>query len=151
MKLKIEIDPNSPKELILRSPVIDDEVRRVKEALEQALSAPGEIALKSSSGEIFLPYAEILFFEVSDNKVYAHTQANCYVCPMRIAELADILPRSFCRTSKSALINVMRIRSIVRSPTGVGEVSFNGSGKKAFISRNYYKVVREIIEEMRLK
>lgn len=151
MKLKIEIDPDSPRELILRSPVIDDEVRRVQEALEQALSAPGEIALKSMSGEIFIPYAEILFFEVSDNKVYAHTQSNCYICPMRMAELANMLPRSFCRTSKSAMINVMKIRSIVRSPTGVGEVSFSGCGKKAFISRNYYKVVREIIEEMRLK
>ena len=151
MKLKIEIDPDSPKELILRSPVIDEEVRRVQKALEQALAAPGELALKSMSGEIFIPYSEIFFFEVSDNKVYAHTQSNCYVCPMRMAELADMLPQSFCRTSKSTMINVMKIRSIARVPTGVGEVSFNGSGKKAFISRNYYKVVREIIEEMRLK
>ena len=100
------------------------------------------------SGEIFIPYEEILFFEVSDNKVYAHTQSNCYICPMRMAELANMLPRSFCRTSKSGMINVMKIRSIVRSPTGVGEVSFNGCGKRAFISRNYYKFVREIIEEI---
>jgi len=151
MKLKIEIDPNAPKELILRAPAIDDEVRRIQEALERATSSPGEIALKSASGEIFIPYSEIIFFEVSDNKVYAHTKTACYICPMSIAALAAFLPRSFCRASKSTIINVMKIRSISRSPTGVGEVAFNGTEKKAFISRNYYKVVREIIEETRLK
>ena len=86
-----------------------------------------------------------------DNKVYAHTKTACYICPMSIAALAAFLPRSFCRASKSTIINVMKIRSISRSPTGVGEVAFNGTEKKAFISRNYYKVVREIIEETRLK
>ena len=151
MKIKIEIDPDSQKEIIIRAPAIDDEVRRIEEALERAMSSPGEIALKSVSGEIFVPYSEIFFFEVSGDKVYAHTKLNCYVCPMRLTELTEILPRYFCRASKSSMINVMKIRSIVRSPTGVGEVSFNGTEKKAFISRMYYKVVREIIEETRLK
>ncbi len=151
MKLKIEIDPDAPKEIILRAPAIDDEVRRIQEALERAMATPGEIALKSASGEIFIPYAEIFFFEVSDGKVYAHTKTNCYICPMGIASLAAFLPRFFCRASKSAILNVMKIRAIRRSPTGVGEVSFNGTEKNAFISRNYYKMVREIIEETRLK
>lgn len=151
MKLKIEIEPGSEREVILRAPTADDEVRRIQNAIEKAMSSTGEIALKSFAGEIFVPYSEIYFFEVSGEKVYAHTSSNCYGCAMNLTELAEILPRSFCRATKSSLINTMKIRSITRSPTGVGEATFNGTEKAAFISRMYYKTVRNVIEEMRLK
>ena len=151
MKLKIEIDQGAEREVIIRADEIDDEVRRVRAALEKGISFSGEIALKSFTGEVFVPYSEIFFFEVQEDKTYAHTRSDCFVCPMRLSELSDILPRTFCRATKSSLINAMKIRSISRSPTGVGEAAFNGTEKRAFISRMYYKDVREIIEEMRLK
>ena len=149
MKLRIEFVPGAEKELILRAPEIDDEVRRIQAALE-AVSSPGEIALKSAGGEVFLPYRELYFFEVNGDRTYAHTAKDCFVCPMHLFELSEILPRSFCRASKSILVNAGKIRSITRSPTGVGEATFSGSEKKVFISRMYYRALRELIEEMRL-
>ena len=151
VKLKIEIDPDAPREVVIRSPEVDDEVRRIQLAFEKAISSAGEIALKATGGETFVSYSELYFFEVIDEKVYAHTKSDCFVSAMNLTELSEILPRSFCRATKSSLINTMKIRSITRSPTGVGEASFNGTEKTAFISRMYYKTVRETIEEMRLK
>lgn len=150
MKLKIEIEDGIEKELILRSPVIDDEVIRIRSALEQITATSGEIALKTSGGEIFVSYSELYFFEVSGDKTFAHTKNDCFVCPLHLFELEDMLPRSFCRASKSILVNSAKIRSLTRSATGIGEATFAGTEKKVFISRMYFKAVREVIEEMRL-
>ena len=150
VKLRIEIEPGAEREVILRAPTVDGDVRRIRDAIEKAVSSPGEIALKSGDGEVFVSHSEIYFFEVSGDKTYAHTAANCYVCPMHLFELEEILPRTFCRASKSILVNSGKIRSMSRSPSGVAETAFSGTEKKIFISRMYYKTVREIIRETRL-
>lgn len=149
MKFLIEIEPGAPKEIILRAPAADDEVRRIQTAIEKAISSSGEIALKAGSGEVFVRYSELYYFEVSDDKTYAHTAKDIFACQMHLFELAELLPRYFCRASKSILVNTEKIRSITRSPTGVGEATFNGTEKMIYISRMYYKTVREMIEEMR--
>ena len=151
MKLRIEIEPGAEKELILRAPAIDDDVRRVQAAIASLSENPEEIALKFAGGEIFVPYRELYFFEVSGEKTYAHTATECFVCPSHLFELERMLPPAFCRASKSILVNVSRIKSISRSATGVGEAAFFGTEKKIFISRMYYKQVRDVIEEVRLK
>ncbi|MGI6265254.1 MAG: LytTR family DNA-binding domain-containing protein [Acutalibacteraceae bacterium] len=150
MKLKIEIDPDQPEELILRAPALTDQVRRIRQALETALSRPAEIALRRGDEEVYLPYAALLFFEVSDERVWAHDAADRYACSLRLHELAAILPRGFTRASKSCLINTARVRSISRSPTGVSLATFADSDKTVYISRMYYKTVRDVIEETRL-
>lgn len=150
MKLKIEIEPGIPEEVILRAPDVTDNVRRIRRAIEQALEKPGEIAARRDGAEIFLPYREVYYFEVVDDRVYANTADDAYVCPMRLGELGELLPRTFTRASKSSIVNTSKIRSITRSPTGVSEAFFSGTDKTIFISRMYYKVVREVIEETRL-
>ncbi len=151
MKLKIEIERDLPKEVVIRAPEFDVECAAIQKAIEKAISSSGEIALKGAHGEFFIPYSELFFFEAGDDRVYAHTSSEVFACQMRLAELEDMTPRTFCRASKSVLVNTAKIRSITRSPTGVGEVSFNGSAKKTYISRMYFKSVREVIEETRLK
>ena len=149
MKIRIEIDQTAEREIIIRTPAIDDEVLKIQSALER-VSSTGEIALKNGSGEIFVRHSEICFFEVNGEHTYAHTAKECYTTPMRLFELEGILPGTFCRASKSVLLNTMKVRSLTRSPTGVGEASFSGSEKRTFISRMYYKSVRDVIEEVRL-
>ena len=62
-----------------------------------------------------------------------------------------ILPRSFIRVSKSTIVNTDLIVSIKKNITGASEVSFKGSTKRAYASRNYIKLLIEIMEEKRLK
>lgn len=150
MKLKIEIGPGVPEEVILRAPEVDDRVRRIRHALEEALEKPGEIAVRRNGGEFFLPCREVYYFEVVDDRVYADTANDAYACSLRLGELGDLLPRSFTRASKSCIVNTAKIRSITRSPSGVSEAAFFGTEKTIFISRLYYKMVREVIEETRL-
>ena len=150
MKLKIEIDPSLPEEVVLRAPEINETVRRVQRALEIALDRTGEIAVGRGGEEMFLPYSAIYYFEVCEDRVLVNTADDAFPCGLRLAELAEFLPRTFARASKSCIVNTTRIRSIRRSPTGVSEASFSDSEKTIFISRMYYRAVRDVIEETRL-
>ena len=91
-----------------------------------------------------------MFFETDGDHTVVQTAEDCYLCPQKLTDLLSVLPREFVRASKSCIVNTSKIRSITRSPTGVGTAAFEGCGKKAYISRMYYKVVRETIGETRL-
>ena len=151
MKLKIEISPDREEEIIVRVRSADEKLRRIQSVISNLLSSPGVLALYDSGKEYYIPYEQILFFESSGGKVYAHTDKAFYTCPQSLTELTGILPASFARASKGCLINTAAVFSITRSPTGVGEVGFISGGKKAYISRLYYKSVKETIDETRLK
>ena len=151
MKLKIEISPDQDEEIIIRVKAADERLRRMQSVVSNVLDSPGVLALYDSGKEYFIPYEQILFFECGGGRVYAHTAGAFYSCPQSLSELCGILPASFTRASKSCLINAAAVYSITRSPTGVGEVGFVSGGKKAYVSRMYYKSVKETIEETRLK
>lgn len=70
---------------------------------------------------------------------------------MKLYELEELLPASFLRVSKSAIINTGQIRAIHKNITGASEVEFNGSNKRAFVSRSYFKLLTNKMEEKRLK
>ena len=151
MRVRIEIDPKSEEEIVIRAKEITDKLQSIQSALEREWKASEEIALRRGEEECYLPYREILFFETEDKSVVAHTKDDEFVCPLHLKDLLLLLPRSFARASKSCIVNTARISSIQRGPTGVSTARFSGSNKILYISRMYYKIVREIIEETRLK
>ena len=151
MKVRIEIDPGFDEEVIIRAPAITDEVKRIRDALTGASGRSEELAVKNGDTECYVAYGELLFFETSGDKVWAHTSGECFLCPLRLNELIKLLPRCFTRASKSCVINTAHIRSLTRTATGIATAAFNSTEKKVYISRMYYKTVREIIEETRLK
>ena len=46
MKLRIEIDPDSQEEILLRAPAVTDEVRRLQTVIAEAFSRKLELALQ---------------------------------------------------------------------------------------------------------
>lgn len=150
MKLTVEIDKDRPEQVIICAHAVTDTVRRLQEAVDRVLTGGAELAVKKGEQECFLACDELLFVETSEDRVWVHTARDCYACPMRLYELEQLLPRTFVRASKSCLVNTALIRSLTRSPTGVGEATFRSSEKTVFISRMYFKPVRETIEETRL-
>ncbi|MBO4277232.1 MAG: LytTR family transcriptional regulator [Clostridia bacterium] len=150
MKLRIEIDPERPEEIVIYAREITDDLRRIQSAVGSVLSKDGELALKNGDSEFYLPYAEVLFFETADNRVWAHTAKDCFSCPLHLHELEDLLPHAFARASKCCVVNTAKIKSLKRFPTGIAEAAFYGTEKRIYISRMYYKPVRTIIEETRL-
>ena len=151
MKLRIEIDPSGEEEVVIRAPEISDKIRRLQETIDREMKGSEEIAVRKDGEECYLRYSDLLFFETDGSRVTAHTADDCFICPLRLHELETLLPRTFTRASKSCLVNTAHIRSISRTPTGVSTATFAKSDKTVYISRMYYKIVREIIEETRLR
>ena len=150
MKIRIEIDEEAPEEIVIRIKKADERLEKLRAAAAAALGASKEIAVRKGEEECFLPYEDLLFFESSEKNVYAHTADDCFECPLRLAELESVLPRYFVRAGKSCLVNALLVRSLSRSPTGVAKASFIKGNKIAYVSRMYYKSVRDRIEDLRL-
>ena len=150
MKLRIEIDPEATEEIIIRTKRMNETVYKVQEAVESALGRGGGIAVRHGESESYLDYDELLYFETNGDHTVVHTALDCFFCKQRLGELALRLLGCFVRASKSCIINTSKIRSISRTPTGVGTAFFSGTEKTAFISRMYFKPVRDVIEQTRL-
>lgn len=151
MKLRIEIDPEFSEEIIIRGPEYNEKINQIKNLLDGVLDRSDQLNVFSGDKEFFVPIKDMIFFETFDNKVWAHTLNGIYSCSMTLFQLEDRLPRYFMRSSKSCIVNINKIESIKRTASGVGEINFYSSEKVAYISRMYYRSVRDRIDEMRLK
>ncbi len=151
VKVVVEIDPEKTEEIVVRAREASDTLYRLQNAISAALSKPNDLAVRSGDAECFLSPDEILFAETSGGRVWIHTPTDIFSWPLTLHELEEVLPRSFVRASKGILINTARVRALTRTATGVGEARFIGSEKKTALSRMYFKAVRDVIEETRLK
>ncbi|MBR6563709.1 MAG: LytTR family transcriptional regulator [Clostridia bacterium] len=148
-KVRIEIDPSGTDEVVIRCREINDEVIRMQSALSSAESS--EIELTLGENVYFVSIDDILFFETDGSRTAAHTKDRMYYTDLKLYELSELMPGSFMRISKSSIVNTRSVSSIRRDITGVCEAFFNGTVKKVFVSRSYYKAFREKINETRLK
>lgn len=150
MKVRIEIAADGDEEVIIRTHALTDEVRRICDAVNSVARSESSLALSDGKSEFFLALSSLLFFESDSGRTTAHTADRMYYATQKLYELERILPRTFARVSKSCVVNTALISSISRNPMGASETHFTGSYKKVYISRSYYKAVRQIIEETRL-
>ena len=151
MKVRIEISDDGDEEVVIRARSLTDEVRRISDAVRSASGVEATISLTDGESEFFIPVASLLFFETDGGRTTAHTAERMYYTGLKLYELEAILPRTFARVSKSCVVNTAAISSISRNPVGASETHFAGSYKKIYISRSYYKAVRDLIEETRIK
>ncbi|MDR0875735.1 MAG: LytTR family transcriptional regulator, partial [Clostridiales Family XIII bacterium] len=86
---------------------------------------------------------EILFFETEGKKIYAHTRDEVFEAKLRLYELEELLPRSFLRVSKSAIVGTKAIYAIDKNPVGPSTIHFRGSHKKLSVSRQYFKILHD--------
>ena len=152
MKIKMEIDENlQEEEIIVRCRELSDDVVAMQRRIAEAVHAGMRLAVVRGDLEYYLPRNEILFFETADAVVAVHTATQIYETHLRLYELEKMLPGSFLRVSKSCIMNTEKIRSVRKNITGASEVEFMDSVKKAFVSRSYFKVLTDKLEEKRLK
>lgn len=100
--------------------------------------------------EYYLDIDDILFFETDTNSISAHTINNVYNVKYKLYELESILPRNFTRVSKSTIVNINHIFSINKNITSSSLIEFYNTHKKVFVSRFYFKIIKEKLKE-RLK
>ena len=152
MKLRIDIADVDEPEIVIRCKSITPDIAVLSQDISKLVpTAQRQIAANLNGSEYFLLPSEILFFETDSGKVTVHTKDKMYYTSQRLNELDEILPRYFVRASKSCLVNINLISQITRSITSSSEARFYGCDKKIYISRMYYKQLRDEIEEKRLK
>jgi len=146
VKLRIEIsDECSEDEVIIRCCGISEKVQKIQ-AYIQSLAIPKLIFYKGNQ-EFYLTLEEILFFETEGEQVYAHTGNDAFRVRHRLYELETVLSRTFVRAAKGIIVNTACIYAIHRNLTSSSRVQFVGTHKHVYVSRHYYKALKEKMQE----
>lgn len=150
MKVRIEIEEElQEEEVVIRCSEMNEQILKIQAAIMEHAGGKQHIALKNGDTEYYLPLEEILFFETENKAVYAHTRDKMLETEYKLYELEELLPGSFMRISKSAIVNLEPIYSITRNLTASSVVEFVHSHKQIYVSRNYYKPLVERLAEKR--
>ncbi len=151
MRIKIEIDESlQEEEIVIRCKSLSDDVVSIQRRITDAVNSRMQLEVSRNGTEYYIMLDEILFFETDTSGVLVHTAKNIYETKYRLYELEDLLPGQFVRISKSAILNAAKVREVNKNITGASEVGFVGTPKKVFVSRNYFKLLMEKLEEKRL-
>lgn len=146
MKVIIETSDNISKdEIIIRCREENNLIKKVKEYTENLNEI--KINFYQKDQEYYINLNEILFFETDTNNISAHTISNIYYVKYKFYELENILPKNFIRVSKSSIVNINHIYSINRNITSSSVIEFNKTYKKIYVSRFYFKYLKEKIKE----
>lgn len=150
MKVRIDIDENLKEdEVIIRCRKLDDKTRQVYDILMDVAREAQHLLLYKGNVEYYVPLEEILFFETTDDSISAHTINNVFETTYRLYELEELLPGYFMRVSKSTILNLKHIYSISKNITASSEVQFMNTHKQVYVSRHYYKALKNRLEEKR--
>ena len=150
MKIKIEMDENFPEEeVIIRCRGLTPEVLALQKAISELPDGSGQMVFYKGETEYYLPLKSILFFETDSGGVHAHTADNIYQTKYKLYELEELLPGYFMRISKSAILNTKHIYSMTKD-ISTCVVQFQHTHKQVFVSRYYYKPLKEKLEEKRM-
>ena len=149
MRFRTEIREGGGEEIVIICTERNEKIKHLERVIENALGGDAEMILTLGETEYFVPKREILFFETSSGKVTAHTRGKMYYAPYTLFGLERVLPDGFMRVSKSCIVNVAEIAAISHALTGNGEVLFKDTDKKVYVSRGYYKALKEKIYDMK--
>lgn len=148
MKIRVEIDSQAQTdEVIIRCKSLTDEVAQIQKAVSDLIAEKKRIVFYKRDAEYYFPLEEILFFETDADGICAHTKDNIYKIHYRLYELEELLPGYFIRISKSAILNIRKIYAIDRNLSSASIVSFQNTYKKVYVSRRYYKPLKDRLEE----
>ena len=150
MKVRIETTPHlSDDEIVIRCKQSNETIEKLYKMLTDEANLNSDLVFYKKGEEFFFPLQNVLFFETSADNVYAHTADDAFHVKFRLYELEEFLPAYFVRVAKSTIINVKHILSINRNLTSASLVQFYNSHKKVYVSRLYYKTLKQKLNERR--
>ena len=150
MKIRIEIDENvTEEEVIIRTASLGAEVEEISRALKELSRARQKFVFCKNESDYYLPLESIMFFETEGSSVHAHTRDDMFTVRLRLYELEEALPGFFMRVSKSTILNLRLVYALTRSISGTCLVQLHGTHKLVYVSRYYYKPLKERLEGMR--
>ncbi len=149
LKIRIEMFEGVQEEVVIRCREITPEIIRLQQLLSGNSDRSNQFLVYKGDTEYYLNVNDIIFFETDGNAVMAHTRDDVYETRRKLYELEELLGGRFQRISKSAIVNVDKVYSIKRNVTSSSAIEFQGTHKQIYVSRAYYKVLREKLEEKR--
>ena len=148
MKIRIELVDNlEEEEVLIRCGRVDDRIEKIQQYILEQSSSEIKITFYKENQEFYIPLNDILFFETEGEHVYAHTANDAYLTKYRLYELEQVLPKYFVRVSKSTIINIMQVYSVTRNLSSSSLIQFINSHKQVYVSRYYYKQMRQRLNE----
>ena len=149
LKIRIEMFEGVQEEVVIRCREITPEIIRLQQLLSGNSDRSNQFLVYKGDTEYYLNVNDIIFFETEGNAVMAHTKNDMYETRRKLYELEELSGGRFQRISKSAIVNVDKVYSIKRNVTSSSAIEFQGTHKQIYVSRAYYKILREKLEEKR--
>lgn len=144
MKIKLESAELPETEVIIRGDVTSEEVVSLLQLLKKRNS--GKLILYKEEEQYIMDADEIVYVEVSDNKVYAYTKQDTYEAKQKLYEIKELLGgRSFAQINKSVIVNIDCVKSIQAEFSGNYRLKLKSRKESLTISRKYFKEFRDRI------
>ena len=136
MKIKLESAELPETEVIIRGDVTSEEVVSLLQLLKKRNS--GKLILYKEEEQYIMDADEIVYVEVSDNKVYAYTKQDTYEAKQKLYEIKELLGgRSFAQINKSVIVNINCVKSIQAEFSGNYRIKLKNRKESLTISRKY--------------
>lgn len=89
----------------------------------------------------------VLYFEAVGEKVFAYTKRHVYEIRQRLYQVEEqVKPFAFVRASKSLLVNIKKIASVMPESGGRGRLQMV-NGEAVIASRAYYKNITDTLKD----
>ena len=144
MKIRLESAQIPETEVIIRGDVASEEVLSLLQILKKKNT--GKIILYKEDEQYIVNAEEIVFVEVSGNKVYVHTKLDSYEAKQKLYEVRDILSgQIFVQINKSVIVNINYVKSIQAEFSGNYRLKLKSRKETLTISRKYFKEFKDRI------
>ena len=144
MKIRLESAQIPETEVIIRGDVASEEVLSLLQILKKKNT--GKIILYKEDEQYIVNAEEIVFVEVSGNKVYVHTKLDSYEAKQKLYEVRDILSgQIFVQINKSVIVNINYVKSIQAEFSGNYRLKLKNRKETLTISRKYFKEFKDRI------
>ncbi len=144
MKIKLESAELPENEVIIRGDVTSEEVVFLLQLLKKRSS--GKLILYKEGEQYIVDADEIVFIEVSGNKVYAYTKQDTYEAKQKLYEIKEMLVgKAFAQVNKSVIVNINCVKSIQAEFSGNYRIKLKSRKESLTISRKYFKEFKDRI------
>ncbi len=136
-------DKSQPEVVEIHCHKISDEV---KEIVAFVKSRQGQLTGTIDDIQFEIPVTDIFYIEAVDNKTFIYTKDKVYQTKHKLYELEELLKnKRFVRSSKSTLLNLMKISSIKPALNGRFTAVLY-SGEETIISRKYVPELKKALK-----
>ena len=137
MKITIETPlPGEEDEIIIKMAELSDEVLKTIRKLKDGVSKE-TMPVYADESIRMIQTKDILYFDATDNHVFAYTKDNCFETRKKLFEIEELFSESsFLRISKNAIVNIKAIDHLSPEFNGIFIASLK-NGENIIISRGY--------------